>query len=430
MEPATIEMELKATRFDVDGHVATVWLHRPHRHNAWTGRMHAEYRWIMAQLEADRSVRAVVVTGTPPAFCVGGDSDALAAHAERGSYDTGLPPDRADPGYGVQPEFDDDFAWHYGYRTPVIAAVNGAAAGIGLALALFCDLRFASAPAKITTAAPKLGLPAEYGMSWVLPRLVGVTRAADLLMSGRIVTAAETAEWGLWNEVLADGESALAARARLRPAARHHGRAGCRHDDQASALPRPPPPRRGGIGRASRNDCSTTRCARPSTAKGSPRSATDDRRASTSRIAPCGGRQRRGVRRHEPHQSGGRITRAPARSGELAVAGIASGAAGLIHLAAWGAHADATTLAVLFVVLAIAQLEVAVAGLVRPNKLTASALALVNLVAAAGWITTRFVGISWIDGLQQAEDPGLADTVAAVLAGVAVVGRDIVLRDP
>ncbi|MGH9133558.1 MAG: enoyl-CoA hydratase-related protein [Ilumatobacteraceae bacterium] len=203
--------ELKTTRFEIDGHVATVWLHRPHRHNAWTGRMHTEYRSIMASLESDRAVRAVVVTGTPPAFCVGGDSDALAAHAERGSYDTGLPPDRADPGYGVQPEFDDDFAWQYGYRTPVIAAVNGAAAGIGLALALFCDLRFASSPAKITTAAPKLGLPAEYGMSWVLPRLVGVTRAADLLLSGRVVTVAETAGWGLWNDVLPDAEATLAA---------------------------------------------------------------------------------------------------------------------------------------------------------------------------------------------------------------------------
>jgi enoyl-CoA hydratase/carnithine racemase len=68
----TPDMPLKATRFDVDGPVATVWLHRPHRHNAWTGRMHAEYRSIMATLEADRAVRAVVVTGTPPAFCVGG----------------------------------------------------------------------------------------------------------------------------------------------------------------------------------------------------------------------------------------------------------------------------------------------------------------------------------------------------------------------
>ena len=113
----------------------------------------------------------------------------------------------------------------------------------------------------------------------------------------------------------------------------------------------------------------------------------------------------------------------PARStgSELAVAGIASAAGGVIHLAAWGGHEGSVTLAVLFVVLAIAQLEVGVAGLVRPNNWTASALALVNLGAAAGWIVTRFVGISWIDGLQQAEDPGLADTVAAVLAGVAVV---------
>ena len=81
-------------------------------------------------------------------------------------------------------------------RFPIIAAVNGAAAGVGLALALFCDLRFASAPARCTTAAPKLGLPAEYGMSWMLPRLVGVTRAVDLLLSGRVFTPGETAEWG------------------------------------------------------------------------------------------------------------------------------------------------------------------------------------------------------------------------------------------
>jgi enoyl-CoA hydratase/carnithine racemase len=204
-------MELKATRWELDGHVATVFLHRPHRHNAWTGRMHAEYRWIMAELERDPSVRAIVVTGTPPAFCVGGDSDALAGHAERGSYDTGTPDDVATPGYGVRPEYDHDMAWHLGYRTPVIAAVNGACAGIGLALALFCDLRFAAADAKLTTAAPKLGLPAEYGMSWVLPRLVGLTRANDLLLSGRVVTARETADWGLWNAVLPDGESALVA---------------------------------------------------------------------------------------------------------------------------------------------------------------------------------------------------------------------------
>ena len=120
-----------------------------------------------------------------------------------------LPATPANPGYGVRPEFDHDFAFMFGLRFPVIAAVNGAAAGVGLAAALFCDLRFGSATAKLTTAAPKLGLPAEYGMSWVLPRLVGVTRAADLLLSGRVVTGAETAEWGLWNAVGADADEAL-----------------------------------------------------------------------------------------------------------------------------------------------------------------------------------------------------------------------------
>jgi len=204
-------VELKATRLEVTDRVATVWLHRPHRHNAWTGRMHAEYRWLLAQLEADTEVRAVVVTGSPPAFCVGGDRDALAGHAERGGYDPGLPPEPATPGYGVRREWDHDLAWHHALRLPVVAAVNGACAGIGLTLALFCDLRFVSATAKLTTAAPRLGLPAEYGISWLLPRLVGVTRAADLLLTGRVVTGAETEGWGLWNGVARDGEAALAA---------------------------------------------------------------------------------------------------------------------------------------------------------------------------------------------------------------------------
>lgn len=197
--------ELTAIRFDVDERVATVWLDRPHRHNAWTGRMHAEFRSVMADLEDRDDVRVVVVTGTPPAFSVGGDSQALAGHADRGGYDTGLPPAPAQPGGGDR--LDADFAWQLGYRLPIIAAVNGACAGVALALALFCDLRFVAADAKITTAAPKLGLPAEYGMSWILPRLVGHTRASDLLLSGRVVTGTETADWGLWNGVADDGSA-------------------------------------------------------------------------------------------------------------------------------------------------------------------------------------------------------------------------------
>jgi enoyl-CoA hydratase/carnithine racemase len=201
--------QLRAVRYEIADRVATVWLHRPHRHNAWTGRMHAEFRAVMADLEHRDGIRAVVVTGTPPAFCVGGDSAALEGHADRGGYDTGLPARPARPGGGDR--LDADFAWQLGYRLPIIAAVNGACAGVGLALALFCDLRFVAADAKLTTAAPKLGLPAEYGLSWILPRLVGATRAADLLLSGRIVTGADTAEWGLWNGVEPDGPSALDA---------------------------------------------------------------------------------------------------------------------------------------------------------------------------------------------------------------------------
>jgi enoyl-CoA hydratase/carnithine racemase len=204
-------MDLKTLRVEHDEHVAIVFLDRPQRHNAWTGRMHAELRWLMNEIECDNDVRSVVITGTPPAFCVGGDSDALAKHAETGGYDNGLPPEPATPGMNRRREYDDDFAWMFGFRTPIIAAVNGAAAGIGLALALFADLRFGAAPAKLTTAAPKLGLPAEYGMSWVLPRLIGVTRSNDLLLSGRIVTVEDTSAWGLWNDVLPDGEATLQA---------------------------------------------------------------------------------------------------------------------------------------------------------------------------------------------------------------------------
>src|SRR5680860_1406039 len=101
-------MELTAIRHATDDGIATVFLDRPHRHNAWTGKMHAEFRWVMHRIEQNPAVRAVVITGTPPAFCVGGDSDALARHAEQGGYDTGRPAEPATPGIHRRPEYDDD----------------------------------------------------------------------------------------------------------------------------------------------------------------------------------------------------------------------------------------------------------------------------------------------------------------------------------
>ena len=199
-------MELKSTRAELVGSTFVVFLSRPERRNAWTGRMHTEYRWLLEQAEADPAVKAVVVTGDPEggAFCVGADAEALDGHAELGGYDAGIPDDVPRPGFGVDPAFDADFAYHFGLAKPVVAAVNGAAAGVGLVLACFCDLRFAVPGAKLTTAHGKLALPAEYGLSWHLPRLIGLGRANDLLLTSRVVTTDEALGMGLVNGLFDD----------------------------------------------------------------------------------------------------------------------------------------------------------------------------------------------------------------------------------
>ena len=194
--------ELKVTRYAVADAVATITLDRPERLNAWTGRMNTEYRSLLARASADPGVRVIVVTGAGRGFCAGADTRALEGHVERGAYDPGTGPDLETPGYGVRPEFDGEFAYHFGIPKPIIAAVNGPAAGVGFALACYCDLRFAAAGAKLTTAHGRLGLPAEFGLSWLLPRLIGLTRAADVLLSSRVVLAEEAADIGLVNGVV------------------------------------------------------------------------------------------------------------------------------------------------------------------------------------------------------------------------------------
>ena len=195
-------MELKAVGYAMDERVATITLNRPHRMNAWTGRMHTEYRWCVQQAEDDPEVRAIVVTGAGRAFCAGADATALEGHIEKGGYDPGTnAAELATPGYGVRPEFDENFAYHFGLTKPVIAAINGPAAGVGLVLACYADIRFAVADAKLTTSHGKLGLPAEYGLSWLLPRLIGVSRANDMLLSSRVVLASEGERMGLINAV-------------------------------------------------------------------------------------------------------------------------------------------------------------------------------------------------------------------------------------
>ena len=195
-------MDCKTIRYEVVDRVARITLDRPERGNAWTGRMHLEYRWAMTEAEGDPDVRAVLVTGAGRSFCVGADSRALDGHVGKGGYDDGLR-GATPPMPRVPREFAADFAFQLGMRTPVVVAVNGAAAGVGLVLACFADVRFAAAGAKLTTAAPKLGFPAEYGLSWLLPRLVGAGRAADWLLSGRVFLAEEAGDVGLFSAVVA-----------------------------------------------------------------------------------------------------------------------------------------------------------------------------------------------------------------------------------
>ncbi len=186
--------------------IATITLNRPDRLNAWTGRMNLEYRTALARAADDSEVRVIVVTGAGRGFCAGADSAALAGHAERGTYDDGLPAEPPSPGFGVRPEFDAELAYHLGIDKPIIAMVNGPAAGLGFALMCWCDLRFAAAGARLTSAHGRLGLPTEFGLSWLLPRVVGLTRAADILLSSRIFPAEEAYEMGLMNAVVPPDE--------------------------------------------------------------------------------------------------------------------------------------------------------------------------------------------------------------------------------
>ena len=195
-------MELKNTEYEVDAKgIAIIWLNRPQRMNAWTGRLHTEYRYLLQRANDDDVVRAIVVTGRGKGFCVGGDSQALSGHAERGAYDPGTSSDIAKPGYGTDKNFDASFAYHFGLSKPVIAAMNGPAAGVGLALACFADLRFAVPGVKLTTAHGKLNLPAEYGLSWMLPKIVGLGRANDLLLTSRVFTSDEALQLGFVNQI-------------------------------------------------------------------------------------------------------------------------------------------------------------------------------------------------------------------------------------
>jgi enoyl-CoA hydratase/carnithine racemase len=176
---------------DVTGGVATVTLTRPPG-NAWTPALGQRFFATLEQLAVDQDVRALVVTGDGPNFCIGADGGSLDTITDDGAYQIST----TRPTYWM--------AMTIG--KPVIAAVNGACFGIGMQLALLCDVRFASTSTKLSTAFVRRGLTAELGMTWLLPRLVGLGVANDLLLSGRLVRAAEALQLGLVKCVVDDAE--------------------------------------------------------------------------------------------------------------------------------------------------------------------------------------------------------------------------------
>lgn len=199
-------MERRVTTYEVDQGVAVITLQRPDRLNAWTARMELEYRSALADADDDPEVRVAIVTGAGRGFCAGADTSALTGIVDTGRYRGGEPGESPPETPSVRADFDHAFTSAFGLSKPLIAAINGPAAGVGFVLACFADIRFAAAGAKLTTSFARLGLPAEHGVSWVLSRLVGPARAADLLFSSRVVLAEEAERMGLVNAVLPPDE--------------------------------------------------------------------------------------------------------------------------------------------------------------------------------------------------------------------------------
>jgi enoyl-CoA hydratase/carnithine racemase len=194
-------------RYEVEEPSATITLCRPDRLNALTQRMLDELRHAVARAEGDARVVGVILTGEGRGFSAGMDAQALAQISEGGgggeaaARDPALDAQPGDPALG--PDFQVTWGYLLAVRKPLIAAVNGPAAGLAMVIACLCDLRFASEDAVFRTAFAQRGLVAEHGISWILPRLLGPSRALDLLWHPRKVTAAEALELGLVNRVVA-----------------------------------------------------------------------------------------------------------------------------------------------------------------------------------------------------------------------------------
>lgn len=204
--------------YDVADGVAVITMNRPETLNALTDRTQAEIRHALDQSERNGDVIGNVLTGAGRGFCSGVDMNALGAMSEAGRRLGAAHADlAADPGNpDKDPNFEIGAAYFLGLRKPLIAAINGACAGLGFSYAVFCDLRFVDRTARFATAFSQRGLIAEHGTSWMLPRLIGPANALDILWTGRKFDGEEAGRIGLANRVCEPGECVNDARAYLR----------------------------------------------------------------------------------------------------------------------------------------------------------------------------------------------------------------------
>jgi enoyl-CoA hydratase/carnithine racemase len=203
-------MTYQDIRYAVAGSVATVTLNRPDKLNAWTRQMEREVRAAMTDATDDDAVRVVVLTGEGRGFCAGADMSLLAG-VQEGGDDQDARANMAEPGL-IEGGLDlpEDYGLRYTYfptvPKPIIGAINGPCAGLGMVMALYADVRIAAESAVFTTAFSRRGLIAEHGISWMLPRLVGQAAALDLLISARKVRSDEALRLGLVNQVCPDAD--------------------------------------------------------------------------------------------------------------------------------------------------------------------------------------------------------------------------------
>ncbi|HEV7689520.1 MAG TPA: enoyl-CoA hydratase [Hyphomonadaceae bacterium] len=198
--------------YRVENGVAVVTLNRPDKLNAWRAEMDHDVRAAMREAAQDEAVRVIILTGAGRGFCAGADMGLLQSIHSNEATSRAVVNSHQPWDPNANPSFQKQYSWFPAVPKPIIAWINGPCAGLGLILALYCDIRFAHPSAKFTTAFAKRGLIAEHGISWLLPRLVGFANAADLLYSSRTFTTPEAVSMGLVRE--AAGEDAVMAYAR------------------------------------------------------------------------------------------------------------------------------------------------------------------------------------------------------------------------